>query len=390
MGVRSHEEISLAAVFARTLRNVIALTAAEDRREWPTVKEIFSQTAADPGAPVALVRLLQFSILPEILGESAGPAIYLASKRFSSQLGIRSIQGLKDWFRAMHLGELEVELDEERVLVKLTHCLSCQRIEPKGTPVCDFERGLLDGVLETITGAEILTKETLCWGLGDTVCQFEGYSGDEAGYLYRENGFNPATQRRLLGQLADQAEVALDNLRLINERRERETHDPLTGLYNFRALRERAAFELARAARYGREVAFVMLDLDDFSQINQTVGRDAGDEVLMHWAAALTTQLRTCDLLCRYGADEFLLVLPETAEQQADAVINRVLAAMQQLAVQLAERTLAVTASAGVAVYPHDGQTAEELVAKAATTMYMARASGSGRVAFYSRPPRAE
>jgi diguanylate cyclase (GGDEF)-like protein len=389
MGVRSQEEISLASVFARTLRSVIALTAADDRRAWPSVQEILRDAPQDLVAPAALFRLLQYAVLPEILGESAGPAIYLAAKRFAGELDIRSIQALKDWFRDMRLGELEVELDEERVLVKLTHCLSCQRMTPKGTPMCDFERGLIDGVLEGITGADILTKETLCWGLGDAVCQFEGYSGEQAGYLYRENGFNPDAQRRLLGQLADQAEVALDNLRLINERRERETHDPLTGLYNFRELRERAAFELARAHRYGRKVAFAMLDLDDFRRVNATVGREGGDEVLMHWAAALTAQLRSCDLVCRYGADEFLLVLPETAEQQADVAITRILAGMQQLAVQIGERTLAVTASAGVTTYPDDGQTAEELVAKAATTMYTARASGSGRVAFYSRPPRA-
>ena len=272
--------------------------------------------------------------------------------------------------------------------MKLSHCLSCQRLEPTGTPLCDFERGLIDGVLEALTGAEVLTKETLCWGLGDTVCQFEGYAGDQAGYLYRENGFHPDTQRRLLGQLADQAEVALDNLRLINERRERETHDALTGLFNFRELRERAAFELARARRYGRKVAFALLDLDDFQMVNDRVGREGGDEVLMHWAAALTAQLRSCDLVCRYGADEFLLVLSETAEQQADTAINRVLGAMHDLAVDVDGATLAVTASAGVASFPDDGQTVEELVAKAATTMYTARAQGNGRVAFYSRPKR--
>jgi diguanylate cyclase (GGDEF)-like protein len=387
MGVRSQEEISLAAVFARTLRNVIALTASEDRRAWPTVPEILSETPRDPAAPAALLRLLQFAVLPEILGESAGAAIYLASKRFSAELDIRSIQALKDWFQQMHLGELEVELDEERVLVKLTHCLSCQRMTAKGTPLCDLERGLIDGVLETITGAEVLTKETLCWGLGDTVCQFEGYTGDQAGYLYRENGFHPDAQRRLLGQLADQAEVALDNLRLINERRERETHDALTGLFNFRELRERAAFELARSQRYGRKVAFAMLDLDDFRQVNEAAGRQGGDEVLRHWAAALTAQLRSCDLVCRYGADEFLLVLPETAEQEADAAISRVLSGMQDLDVQVGGQTFAVTASVGVTTYPDDGLTAEELVAKAATTLYTARAYGNGRVAFYSRPP---
>jgi diguanylate cyclase (GGDEF)-like protein len=390
MALRSQEEISLATVFTRTLRNVLALTTVEENRAWPTVEQVLASTPADAVAPAALLRLLQFAILPEILGASAGTAIYLAAKRFSRDLDIRSIQGLKGWFREMHLGELEVELDEERVLVKLSQCLSCQRLPSNGTPVCDFERGIADGVLETITGTSVLTKETQCGGLGDTVCQFEGYSGEQAaGYQYRENGYHPEAQRRLLGQIADQAEVALDNLRLRYERQEHETHDTLTGLMNFRHLRERAAHELARAERYGRTVAFVMLDLDDFRHFNDTAGREGGDEVLRHWAAALTTQLRSCDLVCRYGADEFLLVLPETGDRQADTVLDRVLTSMQQLSVEIGGHEVALTASAGVASYPVDGKTAEELVAKAATTMYAARAGGKGRVAFFSGPPRA-
>ncbi len=388
MALRSHEEISLATVFARTLRNVIALSATEERRAWPSPDQVLGGTSGESMAPTALLRLVQFAILPEILGASAGPAIYLASKRFSRDLDIRSIQALKDWFRDMHLGDLEVEVDEERVLVKLGHCLSCQRLPANGTAVCDLERGIIDGVLETITGTEVFTKETLCWGLGDTVCQFEGYSGEQVGYLYHENGFHPEAQRRLLGQLADQAEVALDNMRLVNERHERETHDQLTGLFNFRHLRERAAFELARAERYGRKVAFVMLDLDDFRAVNEAVGREGGDDVLCHWAAALTAQLRSCDLVCRYGADEFLLVLSETAEQQVDAALERVLSATQQIALETGGQAFALTASAGVALYPDDGATAEELVAKAATTMYTARAGGEGRIAFYSRSQR--
>jgi len=388
MAVRSQEEVSLATAFARTLRSVIALTTSEEKRVWPAVDQVLAVTPADAMAPASLVRLFQFAILPEILGASAGPVIYLAAKRCSKDLGITSIQGLKAWVREMSLGELEIELDEERVLVKLSHCLSCQRLPATGTALCDLERGLIDGVLEVITGTEVLTKETLCWGLGDTVCQFEGYSGEQVGYLYRENGFHPEHQRRLLGQLADQAEVALDNLRLINERRERETHDVLTGLMNYRQLRERAAFELARAGRHQRKVAFVMLDLDGFGAVNAALGREGGDEVLCHWAAALTAQLRSCDLVCRYGADEFLLVLPETAEQQAHVVLSRVLGAMRLLAVEVGGRSIALTASAGVACYPADGHTAEELVAKAAATMYTARAGGTGRVVFYSGPPR--
>jgi diguanylate cyclase (GGDEF)-like protein len=384
MGLRSQEENSLAKVFTRTLRSVLEMTSVEDRRTWPTPAQIVEATPKEAVVPAALFRLLQFAILPKLFGESAGPAIYLGAKRFSCELEIRSLQGLRDWFREMQLGELEVELDEERVLVKLGRCLSCQRLPSGGTPVCDLERGIIDGVLEVVTGTEVITKETLCGSLGDTVCQFEGYAGRQPGYLYYENGFHPDLQLRLLGQIADQAEVAVDNLRLLNEREERETHDRLTGLMNFRSLRERAAHELSRAARYRRTATFVMLDLDDFRGVNEAFGHEGGDEVLKHWAAALTVQLRSCDLVCRYGADEFLLVLLETADQQADVVLERVLASMRELSVDVAGKPVALSASAGVASYPEDGRTAEELVAKAATTMYAARIGGKGRIAFYS------
>ena len=162
--------------------------------------------------------------------------------------------------------------------------------------------------------------------------------------------------------------------------------DPHPNTYRL-TLRSEGETRTLRAISTGGGMMEV-IDLDGFAAVNESGGRDAGDEVLCHWAAALTAQLRSCDLVCRYGADEFLLVLPETAEQQADAALERVLGATQQLAVEVARETVALSASAGVASYPDDGRTVEELVAKAATTMYTARAGGPGRIAFYSHPPR--
>ena len=243
----------------------------------------------------------------------------------------------------MMLGDLEVELDEEKVLVKLTKCLTCHRLPPTGSAMCDFERGLVDGVLERITGTDVITKETLCWGLGDTVCQFEAYNSAADGYVYAEDGSQREVQRRLLTGIADQSDIALENLRLVGDQRYAETRDPLTGMYNFRHLREHAALELARARRHERTVAFVMLDIDGFATVNEAVGEEAGDHVLRQWADQLRGLLRECDLTCRYGADEFLLVLPETGDAQADLALARLRAALGEMVCEAGGRSFTLT-----------------------------------------------
>jgi diguanylate cyclase (GGDEF)-like protein len=380
----AHGELSLAGLFARNLRNLLALTRPDEEVPVPTSEQILAASEGEGRASLSLFRLLQFGVLPRVLGASTRSVLYLGAKDFSRDLELGSIQALKEWFRTMDLGEVEVELDEEKVLVKLAHCLTCHRLPAVGASLCTLEHGLIDGALERITGREVISKETLCRGLGDTVCQFEAYSSGGEGYLFLEDGTRPDDRRRLLSTLAQQSDVAVENLRLVQERRAQETRDPLTGLFNYRHLREHAALELVRAERYGRQVTFVMLDVDGFARVNETAGRQAGDEVLRQWAGALNAHVRRCDLVCRYGADEFLLVLPETAEQEAQAVLQRLLASVSGVSFEAAGRKFTLTASAGVASYPEDGPTVEELVGKATTSMYVAKGEGVGHVVFYA------
>ncbi|MEZ5125180.1 MAG: diguanylate cyclase [Thermoleophilia bacterium] len=381
-------ESSLAEDYTRLLRNALALTSVEDARVLPTTEQVVAGTPGDAHVPLLLFRLLQFAVLPKVLGESAGGALYLAGKRFAVELGLKSVHAVEDWFGGVQLGDLEIDLDDDRVIAKIEQCASCHFVTATGTPICDLSRGIVDGALESLLQRPVVTRETQCCAMGDTVCQFEGYASPE-GYVYAEDGFHPALRRRLMRQIADQAEVAADNMRLLSERKAHETNDPLTGLMNFRVLRERAVHELARAERYQKNVTFVMIDLDDFQVLNEEYGREAGDEVLRHWAAALTAQIRNCDLICRYGADEFLLVLPETGDMQAASVLERVLGTMRTFRIPINGESVIVSASVGVANYPEDGQTADEFVARATTTMYTARAGGKGRIAYYSRFRRA-
>ncbi len=390
MVIRSREELTLADLFAHTLGNLIALTQPEDPRPVPSVEQI-TNAEADPdlSPPTALLRLLQLVVLPEVLGSNSGAVLYAAAKRFSAKLALQSIQDLKSWFAGMMLGELEVELDEDKVLVKLSKCLTCYRLPALGGAVCDFERGLVDGALERITGTDVITRETLCWGLGDTVCQFEAYNSSAEGYVYVEDGSQREVQRRLLAGIADQSDIALENLRLMNDHRYAETRDALTGMYNFRHLREHATLELARAARHDRTVAFLMLDIDGFAAVNEAVGEAGGDEVMRQWADHLRGLLRSCDLTCRYGADEFLLVLPETDDEAADVVLSRLRGALAETVCESGEHRFTLTASAGVATFPEDGAIVEELVAKATTTMYVAKSRGAGQIGFFSPPGQA-
>ncbi len=331
MAIRSREELTLADLFAHTLGNLIALTGPEEPRVVPTPAQILEAPDNEVCIPPALFRLVQLVLLPEVLGATSGAILYVAAKRFSRSLELQSIQDLKSWFTFMMLGDLEVELDEEKVLVKLSKCMTCYRLPATGSALCDFERGLVDGVLERITGSDVITKETLCWGLGDTVCQFEAYNSEADGYVYAEDGSQREVQRRLLSGIADQSDIALENLLLVGDHRYAETRDSLTGMYNFRHLREHAALELARARRHERTVAFVMLDIDGFAGVNEAVGEAGGDAVLRQWADQLRALVRACDLTCRYGADEFLLVLPETGDAQADLVLARLRAALGEM-----------------------------------------------------------
>lgn len=230
----------------------------------------------------------------------------------------------------------------------------------------------------------MVTRETKCWGLGDTVCQFEGYASDDTDYLYCESVPLPSLQRKLLLQIADETEVALENVRLAEKLREREIYDPLTGLFNFRHLRERAAYELTRAERFGRKIAFALIDIHGFDTVSELAGRDGCDEVLCHWAAALTAQLRGSDFVCRYADHQFLLVLPETAGEQVERVLRRILSFMKGFTIDTGGHTFALTASAGVAISPDDGEELDELLAKALAVLYTAKKGEGGGIAFSS------
>lgn len=130
---------------------------------------------------------------------------------------------------------------------------------------------------------------------------------------------------------------------------EQATRDWLTGLYNRRYFEETLADHVAAAKRYGRELSLVLFDIDRFKQINDTHGHEAGDTVLKEVADLLESTTRAADIVCRYGGDEFAVILPETGKANAEHFVERVVA-----------KQIFPTITAGIAELP-----SENLVAAA-------------------------
>lgn len=179
------------------------------------------------------------------------------------------------------------------------------------------------------------------------------------------------------------------NIRDISERKAYQStiehlayHDPLTGLSNRRMLREQADQFLAQSQRGGREATLIYLDLDRFKEVNDTLGHEAGDELLVQVARRIQNCVRSGDLLARLGGDEFAILLGETTIEGATDAARRVLAVLQQ-PFTVADTTLRIGASLGLGVYPRDGHNLDDLMRVADIAMYRAKEHGTGLM-FYS------
>ena len=162
--------------------------------------------------------------------------------------------------------------------------------------------------------------------------------------------------------------------------REQSTHDALTGLYNRRYLEETLGRELVSAERHGYPVSVIMGDLDHFKAVNDSYGHLAGDEVLRVFGALMRQHARGSDIYCRYGGEEFLLVMPQMAEDSAVERAEQLRLAMAASPVPYGASPIAVTASFGVATFPRDGSTGDELIAAADSALYAAKAAGRNRI----------
>jgi diguanylate cyclase (GGDEF)-like protein len=206
------------------------------------------------------------------------------------------------------------------------------------------------------------------------------FSRFEEGETQDNMGIVQSTRGRLALALAEQIALALANLRLREALRNQSIIDPLTGLFNRRYLEQVLERECRRALRSNRSLAVLMLDVDHFKRFNDLWGHEGGDAVLRDLAALLRHLFRGEDVACRYGGEEFVLLLADATLESALARAEEMRLAVHGLAVQHRGQTVgAIAVSVGVAVLPEHGIGPTDLIAAADRALYRAKETGRDR-----------
>ena len=189
------------------------------------------------------------------------------------------------------------------------------------------------------------------------------------------------------GQLVKRTVVLQD----ITERKKSESlirqqayFDALTGLPNRRMLRERLEQEIKKTKRDGQQLAILFIDLDHFKEVNDTLGHDCGDQLLVQAATRIKNCLRECDTLARMGGDEFTVILTELHQANSLGVILQELLRTMGEAFQLGTEQVFISASIGITIYPLDATEVEDLFKNADQALYVAKGSGRNRFSFFT------
>lgn len=236
------------------------------------------------------------------------------------------------------------------------------------------------------TGRELEpVRELAAEGIRAMVCVPLAVHNHPVGILYLYD-FEPRMLEEVqldhLGLLASFAALAIDNATLHGRTRMLALTDALTGLYNKRYFMQMFPHEMIRARRYTKPLSLIMIDVDNFKNLNDTYGHPKGDQVLAHVGKILHGSLRAADISFRYGGEEFVVILPETrldgAFMVAETLREKIFKGVTPLLDQGSEWP--VTVSLGVSGYPADGSTTDHLLSHADSCLYRAKQQGKNRV----------
>jgi diguanylate cyclase (GGDEF)-like protein len=190
----------------------------------------------------------------------------------------------------------------------------------------------------------------------------------------------PTTLSAMAQTIAEQVALSLSNAKLRQVLRDQSIKDPLTGLFNRRYMEETLVRELSRAERQGTPLSVIVVDVDHFKKVNDTHGHPAGDAVLRKMGQYLGGAVRESDVACRYGGEEFVLILPDCPRADAIAKAGELCERTRLLSFAEGGTGVQITASFGVASFPADGIELEGLIHAADTALYAAKKGGRNRV----------
>ncbi len=180
--------------------------------------------------------------------------------------------------------------------------------------------------------------------------------------------------------VADSLALAISNINLRESLRQQSIRDPLTGMFNRRYMEESLEREISRAARAGRPLAVIMIDIDHFKHFNDMSGHAAGDAVLRELGALLRSEVREADIACRYGGEEFALIMPDASVEIALKRADKLREDVKRLDVRHGGRLLGpINISLGVAEFPRHGPTGDAVLKMADVALYRAKQAGRDR-----------
>lgn len=188
----------------------------------------------------------------------------------------------------------------------------------------------------------------------------------------------------LIPVVAETISLAIANIRLKELLRSQAIRDPLTGLLNRRFLDEYIVKQIGQAKRTKTSITFIMIDVDNFKKLNDTFGHETGDYVLSRLGNLFPSLVREGDLVCRYGGEEFLFVLPNCDLKRAIIAAENIRNGTNKMRIVFDETVSNITISLGIAIYPSDGTSLKELIDAADQALYMAKKKGKNRVTIFS------
>ena len=289
-----------------------------------------------------------------------------------------------EWFRVV---------DHVAVLLSETDCMRVRAYEGRLTPNMPMGAQLAPGaglaaralaLGKSIIENDVSKVEGYISGFAETraeICVPLIFFGEKLGTLALDSAtqgvFEPEDVQPL-ESVADICAAAIQNANHFERIRQLAYVDGLTGIHNRRFFEMRILEELERASRFGGRMSVIMMDIDHFKRLNDEFGHLLGDEVLRAVSTILKHQLRKMDMVCRYGGEEFAVVVPETSGENALTVAEKLRRQVEAYNFPGVPRP--VTISCGVADYPVHGNTRDEVVAAADAALYVAKLSGRNRV----------